>query len=111
MDTKSTQSTLNSAVDVAAKIGEFSAIFSLIIACVIGVILIVAGFVMISKRQGAKGLVLIVIAIVIIGISWLYYYVVTSHKGIAAVMGVATVVDFMNGGGVLTPQRVHNDNA
>ena len=94
-------SALNSAVDVAAKIGEFSALFQLILAIVIGFILIIIGFMMIAKRrQTGKGVVLIIIAFVIIGISYLYYYIVTSHKGIAAVMGVATVVDFMNGGRV-----------
>lgn len=43
---------------------------------------------------------MIIIAVFIVGASYLYYYIVTNHKGgIAAIPGVATVVDVVNGGG------------
>jgi hypothetical protein len=95
----STSSTFDSAVNIAASIGEFSALFSLIISIAIAFILIIIGCIIISKkREVGKGVLLIVIAFLIVGISYLYYYFVTSNKSFAAIVGVATVADIISGG-------------
>lgn len=51
----SANSTLDTAVDVAAMIGEWSVIISLIGACVIGFCLVLIGIVLIFKRKSGRG--------------------------------------------------------
>ena len=94
-----TPSKWNAAVDVAATIGEYSALFSLILGIIVGIILIIVGFVLILKsRKTGQGVILIVIAFLMIAFSYIYYIIVMSNKSIAAIAGVATVADIIGGG-------------
>lgn len=85
--------------DALSWIGQLNALFGLITSAIVCVILWIAGiYIIISKREYGKGLLLIILGALILGISAIWYYIVMRSKTMAMISGVVGIADVLDGG-------------
>lgn len=83
----------NTAVDIAAAIGTFDAIITLVIAGFVALLFIIIGIILFTKRNAICGVIFIVFAFLVMLLAYIYYYIVTSSRTAAAVAGTIAVAN------------------
>ena len=90
--------TTNTVVEVAAALGTFDAIITLVIAGFVSLLFIIIGIYLFAKRNIIGGVILVVLAFLVMLVAYLYYYFVTSNRNIAAAAGTIAVANVLVGG-------------
>ena len=86
-------------MDVVAWIGRFRALVGLICGVIVCIIFWMAGlYVMFSKKEFGKGIVLILLGAVFVIIPAIWYYFVMRSNTVAKISGVIGIADVFIGG-------------
>lgn len=106
----SSGSKVNSIISFSESAGYFFATFGLIIGIIVGGIMIFIGFgIIFSKNgRGSVGFILLIIGLLIIGSSYLIYYLVQKYPEFAAIYGLASMVNVVTGGNYVLEKQKKN---